>query len=232
MSKKQTSVIAVYSIIFVLFNIVFFVVPFTKNASSWVCWGFSLLSVLLGGGVTLYAFIKGDGLKSKIYGFPIFRMGAVYTAVQLIFSVVMFIVGTFIEVPAWISIVVSTLVLGICGIGFIGADNARDIVEEQVQNVESTTRQMKWFRVNADGIVDLCTDIELKKQVAKLADDLKYSDLVSSEETVQTEKQINEGIAQLRSLAVSDPAAAKSKTAELTVLLADRNRICREFKKG
>lgn len=230
MSKKKTSVIAVYAIILVLFNVVFFVVPFAKIVSSWVCWGFSLLAVFLGGGITLYAFGKGDGLRSKIYGFPIFRIGAVYTAVQLIFSAVMFIVGTFVEVHAWIAIVVSVLILGICGIGFIGADNARDIVEEHIQNVEVATRQMKYFRVSADGIADLCTDPELKKQVAKFADELKYSDPVSSEETAPVEKQINEGIAQLRSLAGSDPEAAMAKTTELSALLAERNRICKAFK--
>ena len=130
-----------------------------------------------------------------------------------------------------ISIVVSALILGICGIGFIGADNARDIVEEQVQSVEASTRQMKYFRVSADGIADLCADSELKKQVAKFAEELKYSDPVSSDETASAEKQINEGISQLRDLVSSDPAAAKIKAAELSTMLADRNRICKAFKK-
>ena len=231
MSKKRTSVIAVYAIVLVLFNVLFFAVPFAKTASGWVCWGFSLLAVILGCGVSMYAFSKGDGLKSKIYGFPVFRMGAVYTIVQLVFSVVMFIVGSFVEAPVWISIVVSALILGICGIGFIGADNARDIVEEQVQSVEASTRQMKYFRVSADGIADLCADPELKKQVAKFAEELKYSDPISSDETASIEKQINEGISQLRGLVSSDPAAAKIKVAELSTMLADRNRICKAFKK-
>ena len=231
MSKKRTSVIAVYAIVLVLFNVLFFAVPFAKAASGWVCWGFSLLAVILGCGVSLYAFSKGEGLKSKIYGFPVFRMGAVYTIVQLVFSVVMFIVGSFVEAPVVISIVVSALILGICGIGFIGADNARDIVEEQVQSVEASTRQMKYFRVSADGIADICADSELKKQVAKFAEELKYSDPVSSDETASAEKQINEGISQLRDLVSSDPAAAKIKAAELSTMLADRNRICKAFKK-
>ena len=56
MSKKRTSVIAVYAIVLVLFNVLFFAVPFAKAASGWVCWGFSLLAVILGCGVSLFAF--------------------------------------------------------------------------------------------------------------------------------------------------------------------------------
>ena len=90
---------------------------------------------------------------------------------------------------------------------------------------------MKNIRVSADGIADLCADSVLKKQVAKFAEELKYSDPVSSDETASAEKQINEGISQLRDLVSSDPAAAKIKAAELSTMLADRNRICKAFKK-
>lgn len=230
MNKKMTSLIAVYAIILVAFCILYLVIPFPKTGAYWIEFVFSIIAVCAGCGIGWYS-LKNDGLKSKVYGFPILNIGIAYMAVQLIFTVVIAIVGFFAVVPLWIPIAVSVLILALSAIGFIGADNARDIIEEQENRDEIATKSMKMFRLDIQYIVDLCEDTKLKTPLEKLAEQFKYSDPVSGDELYDIEENLQREVKNLAALVNSDKELAAKKISEITVLLADRNRRCKELKK-
>ncbi|MBD5129243.1 MAG: SLC45 family MFS transporter [Ruminococcaceae bacterium] len=230
MNKKMTSLVAVYAIVLVTFCILYLVIPFPKTGAYWIEFVFSIIAVCAGCGIGWYS-LKNDGLKSKVYGFPILNIGIAYMAVQLIFAVVIAIVGFFAAVPLWVSIVFSVLILAISAIGFIGADNARDIIEEQESCDEIATKAMKMFRLDTQYIVDLCDDSELKKSLEKLAEQFKYSDPVSSDELADIEENLQSEVKNLAALVNSDRELAAKKISDIMVLLADRNRRCKELKK-
>lgn len=229
-NKKTKSLLAVYAIILVMFCVLYLVVPFPKTGAYWVEFVFSLIAVIGGCGISWYAF-NNDGIKSKIYGFPVFNLGFAYMAVQLVFGIVIAAVGFAVNVPVWITVVVSALMLGLAAIGIIGADNARDIIEEQENRDEIATKAMKTFRLDIQYIVDLCDDIELKKSLEKLAEQFKYSDPVSSDELTDIEDNLQREVKNLAALVNSDGELAAKKISEIEVLLADRNRRCKEMKK-
>ena len=60
---------------------------------------FSIVSLAGGCGVTLFAFSKSEELKSKFYGYPVFRIGFLYTGLQLALTVLIYIIGAFVAVP-------------------------------------------------------------------------------------------------------------------------------------
>lgn len=229
MNKKMTSIILVYIILFIAFCTLFLVIPFPKSAAAWVEFVFTLIAICAGGGISWYSF-KNKELKSKIYGFPIFRVGFVYMIVQLIVGCVIVIVGCFTEVPIWIAIAVSVIILAIAGIGLIGTDNARDIITEQQAQTQASVKQMKMFRLDMQYIADICADAELKKSLEKLADDFRYSDPVTYEEISGVEENLRSQVKELSTLVNSDKELAKKKIDEISVILADRNRRCKELK--
>ena len=231
MNKKGKTLIAVYGIILVIWSVLFWVIPFPKSAASVTAYIFSVVALVFGFGVTGYAFSKGDDIKSKVYGFPIFRLGVIYTAVQIIFTLIIAAIGFFAAVPAWIVWVVSIVFAGLAAIGVIAADSTRDIITEQEKSSEAQTKAIKYFRLDMGGIADRCTDAELKKSIEKFADELKYSDPVSSDELEEIEKNISDGIDKLSALVNEDTEAAKKQVDELTRLLSDRNRRCKALKK-
>lgn len=231
MNKKGKSLIIVYAIILVVWSVIFWVVPFPKNAASVVAYIFSVLALVFGFGVTGYSFSKGDDIKSKVYGFPIFKLGVIYTAVQIIFTLIIAAIGFFVAVPAWIVWVVSIVFAGLAAIGVIAADSTRDIITEQEKTSEVQTKAIKYFRLDMGGIADRCKDAELKKSVEKFADELKYSDPVSSDELEEIEKKISDGIDKLSALVNDDTEAAQKQLDELDRLLSDRNRRCKALKK-
>lgn len=231
MDKKQKSVIAVYVIIFIVFNILFWGVPFPKNTASIVVYVFSLISIIAALGITYIAFEKGSDVKSKVYGLPVFKMGIIYAAVQILFGIVICVIACFIEIPTWISVVLSVILAGLVAIGVIATDSTRDIIIVQDEMLAAQTRKVKYFKLDMDSVIDKCKDAELKKKLEKFAEELKYSDPVSSDELESIEKKIADGIGNLSELVNKDNAAANDNLEELTNLLSDRNRRCKALKK-
>ena len=80
MNKPKKSAVAIYGIIAILFILLTVLIPFPKPASSWIMFAFSIISLAVGAGISLYAFGKPKDLMSKFYGYPIFRIGYLYTA--------------------------------------------------------------------------------------------------------------------------------------------------------
>lgn len=230
MNKKQKSLIAVYAIIFVIFNVIYYAIPFNKGAASWIAYVFSLVSIAAGFYTTKSAFDGDTDLQSKIYGYPIFRVGVIYGVSQIVFSIIIFAVSTFVSVPAWISIVVSVLLLGLAAIGFIAVDNIRDVIEEQEVENAATTKAITYFNIDMGAILDNCTDAVLSKKLNHLAEELRYSDPVSNDALMDIEAQIKTEMDKLSVMIDSGDAEAENQIKKLENLLANRNRLCKATK--
>ena len=231
MNKRTKSSFLVYAIILGVYLVIFLAIPFPKTATTWVCFAFTIVAIIASAGITYYAFSKSDELRSKVYGFPIFRLGLIYCVVQLITGAIICVIGIFIYVPDWIAVVVSVLILALSAIGVIAVDNTSDIITEQEKQTTTSIKKMNSFKLDIQYIVDSCTDDELKKQLQKLSEKFKYSDPVSCDELVDVESQLNLEVKALEALVNSDVPSAKIKAQSVEKLLADRNRRCKEYKK-
>lgn len=159
MNKKQISTIVVYAILLIVFNVIFFAVPFHKTAISWVSFAFTWIAFALGYGITDYAFRGTDTLQSKVYGFPVFRVGYLYLGAQIIVTFVLCVAGAIMDAKAWIAVVLSIVLLGAAMIGVIATDSTRDVVEKIGQENEKRTRVVRSFRVDA-GISNTASNVQ------------------------------------------------------------------------
>ena len=232
MNKKQKSVIAVYAIIFVVFNILYYCIPFPKLPSVWIAYVFSLISIILGYFITVYAFKNTTELRSKVYGFPIFRIGYLYLFAQIVLSCIVFLISCFVYIPLWLSVILSVLLLGAALIGVIAADNTRDVIEELETKSEIKTKKITYFNLDIAGLVSSCKDPEIKQKLEKLSEKFKYSDPVSSEELAETEAKIEKEIKVLSELLISgNTKSVISQIDLITGMLENRNRMCKALKK-
>lgn len=230
MGKKSVSTAIVFGVVFVIINVLFWGIPFPKGASSIIAYVFSLISVILGFAITSYAFSKGEDIRSKVYGFPVFRIGYLYAAVQAIFTFIICIFNAFFDVPSWVSLVFSIVVLGLAGIGVIGANAARDIVTKQEEQFAEQTKKVTEFKLNIDSIASRCPEGELKKKINTLAEEFRYSDPVSSDALKDIEQKLSEEVAVLRALVTANPEEAMKQADEVQYLLAERNQLCKATK--
>lgn len=231
MKKKTISILSVYGIAFLMYCVLFFAIPFEKTGAVIPTFLFSVLALILGMLVVLYAAQKGETLQSKLYGFPILKLGILYTVIQLVFGILIWILNSFVEVPNWLVVVLSVLWLGCVAIGLIAVDNSQDVIEQIEKKSESQLTASKSFRIELDDIVNACENETVRSALENLAEEIRYSDPVSSEELEEIEHRINEELKNLRELLNSKEELELQKIKEIKRMVADRNRRCKLLKK-
>ena len=230
MSNKFRPAIAVYAIVLILFSILFFVAPFPKTAATIISYSFLVVSAALSAFLTFRAFDNNTEIKSKVYGFPIFKVGIITFVLQLVFTLLVFIIASFVSVPVWASVVIPLFIIGFGCIGAIVAESVRTETNRQDKEIRTQTEKITYFRLDIENIVALCKNEELRKAVSKLAEDIRYSDPVSSDATAEMEEKISSAITDLERLVTADDSTAMDKAAEIGRMLSDRNRRCKEMK--
>ena len=154
MNKNNVSLIAVFVIALILVSVIYFAVPFPRLSASVIAYIFSVISVIAGYFITNYAFTKGGDIKSKVYGFPVFRIGYIYMGAQIAFTIIIAAVEFGAKVPNWVSVLVSVIFLCLAAIGVIAADNARDIITAQEEAFQAQTRKVKYFKLDMGSVID------------------------------------------------------------------------------
>ena len=179
--KKAKSTIAVYAIILFVYVLAFLILPFNKIAASWISFIFTVIAIVGSLLVCGCAFKAKETLVSKIYGFPIFRVGVVYGIAQIIAGIIICAIGAFVVVPYWVALLLSVLFLGAAAIGVIVTDNTRDVkLNELFQFSDPVTNDstkeieaaiMAMLSELKTIVVDGSTD-DIKKQIKKLTNSL------------------------------------------------------------
>ena len=229
MSKNRIRFYLSLAIIFALFSVIVFVVPFARNTVFWLSYAFAAVAVL----VQLYSYPKafdfeGHDVRSKFYGFPLARLTTIYLAAQLALSLLFIVLANFAAVKTWIPAVLYALLLGVFALGFIAADSMKEEVERQDTVHRARVDAMRALQSKAVFVAGQCDDAETKKALDKLAEALRFSDPVSSEATADIEENLAGLLEELGNAVLDkDYAATKTLCAKASTLLADRNRMCR-----
>ena len=225
MSKNRVRFYLALAFVFAAFTVITFAVPFEKNATLWLSYAFALLALA----VQIYAYPKafgGKSAKSKFYGFPLARISTIYLLVQLALSLVFMLVGSF--VPAWIPVILFSLLFAAAAVGLIAADAVKEEVERQDAALKANVETMRTLRSKAVSVADRCEDAETKKALNAFAEALRFSDPVSSAATADIEENLTGLLEELSNAVLEkDYPAAQTLCAKASALLADRNRICK-----
>ena len=229
--KKSKSTIAVYVIILLTYVIAFLILPFKKNVASWITFVFTIIAIVGSLIVCGCAFKSKKTLVSKIYGFPIFRVGAVYAIVQLSVGIIICVISKFVDVPYWIALLLSIVFLGGATIGVIVTDNTRDLIEEIDDSIKKETEAVTYFQINIAGIVDECENDEVKPQLIKLNELFQFSDPVTNDRTKDIEASIKSMLEELKAFVVDGTTEdIKALIKKIANALNERNRICKASK--
>lgn len=231
LGKKEKSVIAVYAIVSLVYILAFLIIPFKKTAASWISFVFTIIAIASSLLVFNIAFNAKETLISKIYGYPIFKVGAVYALAQLAVGIIICAIAAFVPVPYWIALLLSTIMLGAAAIGVIVTENTRDVIEAVDNTVTISTQNMTYFQINISSIIDNCENSGIKEELRKLNQLFEFSDPVTNEKTKASEDAIKTMLAELETVVVdgsADDIVALVK--KITNELNKRNRICKASK--
>ncbi len=230
--KKTAAYCVLYPVILAVCLAAFFLLPVPKTPATYVALGFTVLSWIITFFFTVKNTKHADTARKAFYAAPVIRMGRIYLVVQLIIGVVLCTVDGFVHLSVWISAAVCALWF----VASISAMIASGVTKKAIAPMETETevkiRAVTEFKIDIFSVLDACRSEELRRDLEKLADDFKYSDPVSSPETVEIEKKITAEIADLAKVVEADKREkAKEHIRTVRGLLSERNRICKAYKR-
>lgn len=224
MHKNKVRGCITLAVIAIVLSVIAFVAPFLRNATFWIAYLFSVIAIAFQIYIFKISFSQTEDVKSKFYGFPIAQIGLVYLVAQLIISIVEMILA--ILIPSWVAVVINIIVTAAAVLGSIAADTVRDEIVKQDDKLKKNVTNMRSMQLLSASIAGQCTS-DIRTELAKLAEEFKYSDIVSSEATVELENELKQQLDELQSSVIEgDIESAKVLCAGIHAKLNERNRLC------
>lgn len=186
----------VLAIIFVVFSVCALAIPFSKTVVFWLAYLFATIAIAFQIYVFRISFSEGKEAKSKFYGFPIAQVGVMYLFAQLGISVIEMALANIISV--WVLVVINIFPIAFAVIGCIAAEFMRDEIVRQDVEFKKNVSNMHKLQSATASFVSMSQDSELKKILQELAEDFKYSDPVSSDDTIEIENELKNLVAEIQ----------------------------------
>ena len=225
LTKNAIRFMVAIGILIIIFNIVVFTIPFAKTGTFWIAYAFGMIALMIQLAVMKIAFGGANTARSRFYGMPIARIGIIYSVVQVILSLIAMSVSMFI--PTWIATAVFIIIFGVTAIGFISADATRDEIERQDQQMVKDVSYMRNLQSKMNLLISQCSDDETGKEVKQLAEEIKYSDPVSSAALSDIERELYHSVEELQQAVVDGDESAAAVCRQTRNILMERNRLCK-----
>lgn len=222
MKKNSTKGYVILGILFALVSIIAFVVPTVKTTTYWIAYVFTAAAFAAQIGIWKTALGKEETLKSKFLGFPIVHIGIVYAVIQVIaFALFMFVP----TLPAWSAIVVCSIIAGVSAVCMISADAGRNEIEQVEAKVQKKVFFIRELQADIEVLTDNESDATVKTALAQLAEKIRFSDPMSSEQLADLENKISSKVAELKTT-----SNKLEIITELNSLFDERNKKCKILK--
>lgn len=221
------------AIVFVVYNVIVFAVPFPKTPVFFLSWGFTMVSICAQIYVINVAFYQGEGVKSKFYGWPIARIGACYLASQLTLGLVFMAVGIAVIVPLWLPLVLYVVLLGAAAVGMVSADAMRDEIARQDSKLKKDVSCMRALQSKAASMLQITQSDQLRKELETFAEALRFSDPVSGEALHDVETDLIACVDEIQqAMSEGDQENSLALVKKASVILTERNRLCKLHKRS
>ena len=222
MNKNSVKGYAILGILFALVSVVVFAVPTAKAPAFWIAYGFTVVAFAVQPFIWKLALGREKSLKSKFLRFPVIYIAVVYLAIQLITLIVL---GSSPTLPIWSSIVACVVVTGVSAICMITADTGRCEIERVETKAQKKVFYIKEIQAEIELLADAETNAETKAALIRLAEKVRFSDPMSSEQLTDLENAISEKVALLKTLSDKNEIIG-----EIDLLLSKRNKMCKTLK--
>lgn len=226
--KSHIKSILASTIVLIMFQVVAFVLPFTQGTTFWLGYIFAVVSLVLVIGVAYMSNSSEKPLQSRFYGWPILTVAGIYAMVQLVVSLLFMAVA---DIPSQIAVITNVVLLGTALLGVLATGAAADKIQGIDDVVKPKVSYIKMLESDISALGSQCSDPEIRKKVADLADAVRYSDPMSADALVSLEETIRLHV----SILMDDFHAGRTDTAsakcdQIMRLLDERNRKCKLLK--
>lgn len=222
MKKNNLMSYLALGIVFVLFNVIAFVIPTDKTATFWTAYVFSVIAFAVQIPLWKIALGKKDTLKSKFLGIPVIHVGITYLIIQLISFAIFMIFPT---LPVWLAVIVCAIILAISALCAIAGQAGADEINRVEEKIKVKRAFIQFLQTDIEMLYESETDAETKTALSKLAEKVRFSDPMSHEMLGELETKITAKVEELKTT-----ADKKAIISEIELLLTERNKKCKILK--
>lgn len=213
-------------VLLVLYILIAFLIPFVHTATFWVSFVFTLIAFGVVAASMYIAFIKNPDAKSRFYGFPIAKIGAIYGLAQLIAGILFMALAVY--APVWLAVLVYAIALGAAVIGLISAEAVVEEIRVQDVKLKKDVTLMRELQSKVNQMASQCENPDAASAVKQFAEEMRFSDPVSSKALTEIEADLSAAVDELQSAIVDgDITAIKQLCRNASAVLTERNRLCR-----
>ena len=149
--------------------------------------------------------------------------------------IVMLVVGVLCmaipQFPVWLGIIICLLVVVFGGISAALAQTASSVVSDIDVKVKNKTFFIRSLTVDIESLLARSEQPEIRDEVNKVYEAVRYSDPMSNEALAGVEAQITLKVSELEdAIEKSDIELVKKTVREMVILLNDRNKKCKLLK--
>ena len=234
MKKNFKYFALIWFVSLVIFNAVTFLIPAEiaginrfDQPTFWIAYAFISVA-FIGQFVTSLVVCSKNSMEKVFLNIPLLKLGYSAIAVSVVVGLVFMIVPV---IAPWIGAIICVLIMALYIIAGVKATAVANIVSEKTESVKAQTSFMKMSVVDAENIMARATTVEIKEEVKKVYEGLRYSDYVSTPAFIKIEVHIEDHLKQLRVAVDSeDLEMVQTEVNELLLLIKERNSICKANK--
>ncbi len=220
-TKNTVAFGLIYVILLGVFNLLVFTISKSRSDVFWLSYGFMTLAFAVQI-VSMFLSFKPADVETAFFGIPLASFSVFYLCAELVIGALFMV---FKMTSFTLALAIQALVLAAFLIIAIISLLSRDTVQQISDNVKEHVLNLKSVLVDIEMLMDGCTDPELKADLRKLSETVKYSDPISNEAVADVEQRIMRKISELR-INIDDNriADAKQSCADLEGLYVERNK--------
>lgn len=150
-----------------------------------------------------------------------------YAIVQLIISIIFMCIDNFTKA----ALIIQLLLLAAYIVIVMLCTRTKEIIENVQETRAVRISNMKSMLAEMSIIASYNLSAELKTAINRLTEEFKYSDIVSSDETLPYEQRLIGEISILKTECKNDPQGTLTHIQQISEHLTERNIICKNSKK-
>lgn len=228
MNKNFKTYLVIWAIGLAMFNLIAFLVPGDNKFDEGFFLGyiFITLAYVLQLGIAYFSF-KEENLNKVFLNIPTVTVGLG----SLIFTAVVSIITMLIDLHVWLGAILCFCSFAVGAVATLVAKSAGDIVGGIDDQIKTQTFFIKALTIDMNTLVAQSPSQEIRAEVTKVYEAVRYSDPMSNQALAPAESQITIKFNQLsNAVFANDLMAVKAFANDMLILIQDRNNKCRLLK--
>lgn len=235
MKKAFKYYAVVWAILLAVFNVLCFVTPneyagYTKfGGAFWSAYIFITLA-FVGQLVCAYLAFKAENLQKLFYNMPLITISYAGLVIMLVVGGAAMLIP---DLPNWVGVIACFIVLAFTAVAVVKASAAAEAVQTVDKKVQDNTEFIRNLTAEAEQLVRMAPNEEIRKECKKVYEAIRYSDPVSNEKVADIESAIAEELKSVEKVSNrEDIDLVHTGVNKLLFLIRNRNDQCKRMKRN